>query len=133
MAAHENVVIQQTGTLRQAEAQYYSQFGTFATSLTQLGPPPSGSAGPEAADIIPEGLAGGHASGYVWTLTESPTGYTVSAVPERFGNTGSRTFYSDPTRVIRNNYSQEPATAHSPAIGGALIPSTTSSSAGHNR
>jgi type IV pilus assembly protein PilA len=117
MAAHESAVIQQIGTLHQAEAQYYSQFGDYAGSLTQLGPPTSGTAGPAAADIIPEGLADGHASGYVWTLTASPTGYAISAVPERFGNTGSRTFYSDQTRVIRHSYSQEPATASSPALG----------------
>ncbi len=125
MAAHENAAIQQIGTLHQAEAQYYSQFGDYATSLAQLGPPSNGPVGPAAADIIPEGLADGHASGYIWTVTASPTGYAISAVPERFGNTGSRTFYSDQTRVIRHNYAQEPATVNSPAIGAALTPSTT--------
>lgn len=117
MAAHENAVVQTIRTLNTEEAQYYSQFGQYATSLTQLGPPPSGAAGPAAADLIPKGLADGHSSGYVFALTGTPTGYAISAVPEQFGNSGSRTFYSDQTLVVRNNFSQEPATANSPQIG----------------
>ncbi len=33
-----------------------------------------------------------------------------------FGNSGSRTFYSDQSMVIRQNYGQEPATANSPEM-----------------
>jgi type IV pilus assembly protein PilA len=117
MAAHENAAIQTMRHLHEDEAQYYAQFQNYATSLAQLGPPASGSAGPAAADLIPKDLAEGHSSGYVWTITGSPTGYVISAVPETFGRDGSRTFYSDQTMVIRNNYSQEPATMSSPAIG----------------
>jgi len=117
MAAHETAAISQIKSIHTAEVQYFSQFGQFATSLTQLGPPVSGAPGPAAADLLPKSLADGHASGYIFTVSGSPTGYTVSAVPETFGNSGSRTFFSDQTLVIRNNYSQEPATANSPAIG----------------
>ena len=117
MAAHETAVISQIKTLQQMELQYYSQFGNWATSLAQLGPPVSGSAGPAAADLIPASLASGHMSGYVFNVAASPTGYAITAVPETFGNSGSRTFYSDQTGVIRNNFTQEPATVNSPAIG----------------
>jgi type II secretory pathway pseudopilin PulG len=116
MAAHEMAAIRQIGTIHQAETQYYSQFGQYAQSLSQLGPPPSGAAGPAAADIIPKVLADGKASGYLFTVAGSPTGYAVTAVPESFGSSGSRTFYSDQTLVIRNNLTQEPATATSPEI-----------------
>src|SRR5271167_4784254 len=69
MAAHENAVVQTiVRTLHPAEVQYYSQFGQYATSLSQLGPPASGAAGPAAADIIPKGLADGHSSGYVFNI-----------------------------------------------------------------
>lgn len=122
MAAHENAVIQTFRTLHAEEAQYYAQFGNYATSLAQLGPPASGAAGPAAADLIPKGLADGRQSGYLWTLAASPTGYTISAVPETFGKDGSRTFYSDQTMVVRNNYSQEPANANSPALGASTTP-----------
>ena len=114
--AREMAVIREIGTIHQAETQYYSQFGKYATNLTQLGPPVSGSDGPEAANIIPKILADGKKNGFVYTLAATPSGYAVAAVPESFGNSGSRTFYSDQTLVIRNNWGQEPATPASPEI-----------------
>ncbi len=128
MAAHENAAVQTMRNLHADEAQYYAQFQTYATSLTQLGPPASGAAGPAAADLIPKGLAEGHASGYIWSITGSPTGYVITAIPEQFGNSGSRTFFSDQTMVIRNNFSQEPATVNSPALG-ATVGTTGATSA----
>jgi type IV pilus assembly protein PilA len=125
MAAHETAAIQQIRTLYTEEIQYYSQFGQYATSLAQLGPPASGAAGPAAADLIPKSLADGRASGYIFTITGTPTGYAINANPETFGSSGSRTFYADQTGVTRNNYTQEPATVTSPAIGSPLAPAAT--------
>jgi type IV pilus assembly protein PilA len=114
--AREMAVIREVGSVHQAEAQYYSQFGKFATSLSQLGPPVSGADGPEAANILPKILADGKKNGFTYTLTVTPGGYSITAVPDSFGNSGGRTFYSDQTLVIRNNWSQEPATPASPEI-----------------
>lgn len=116
MAAHEMAAIRMVGTIHQGETQYYSQYGHYAENLAQLGPPASGADGPAAAGIIPKGLADGKASGYIFTVAAAPTGYTVTAVPEAFGNSGGRTFYSDQTLSIHNNYTAEPATAASPEI-----------------
>lgn len=116
MAAHEIEAIRQIATIHQGEAQYYSQFGAYATALTALGPPASGAPGPQAADLIPRSLADGEASGYLFALTARPNGYTVSAVPKVFNSTGRRTFYSDETLVIRANNAPEPATAASPEL-----------------
>jgi type IV pilus assembly protein PilA len=115
-AAHEMAAIRQITTIHQAETQYYSQFGRYATSLTELGPPASGAATPAASDLIPKVLAEGKNSGYLFTVQASPTGYGVSAVPEAFGSSGRRTFFSDQTLVVRNNWSQEPANVNSPEI-----------------
>jgi type IV pilus assembly protein PilA len=115
MAAHEMAAIRQITTIHQAETQYYSQFGKYA-ALTELGPPASGTAGPSAADLIPKILADGKNSGYVFTVQNTATGYAVTAVPETFNSTGRRTFYSDQTLQIRNNWTQEPANANSPEI-----------------
>jgi prepilin-type N-terminal cleavage/methylation domain-containing protein len=117
--AREMAVIREIGSIHQAETQYYSQFGKFATNLSQLGPPISGADGPEAANIIPKILADGKKNGYSYTVASTPTGYSVIAVPDSFGNSGRRTFYSDQTLVIRNNWGQEPATPTSPEIGGS--------------
>jgi type IV pilus assembly protein PilA len=116
MSAHETAAIQQIRTIHEVETQYYSQFGQYAGSLTQLGPPASGPATPAAADLIPKDLADGKKSGYIFTVVASPTGYSVTSVPEAFGSTGRRTFFSDQTLVIRNNWGQEPANATSPEI-----------------
>lgn len=114
--AREMAVIREIGSIHQAETQYYSQFGKYATALTQLGPPVSGADSPEAANLLPKVLADGKKNGFIYTLTGTQGGYAVTAVPESFGNSGSRTFYSDQTLVIRNNWGQEPATPASPEI-----------------
>ena len=116
MAAHEMAAIRQVTTVHQAETQYYSQFGKYAASLAELGPPASGAASPSAADLIPKNLADGKNSGYVFSVQANATGYAVTAVPETFNSSGRRTFYSDQTLVIRNNWSQDPATPQSPEI-----------------
>jgi prepilin-type N-terminal cleavage/methylation domain-containing protein len=117
MSARETAAIQEIKTIHQAETQYYSTFGKYADSLVALGPPASGAAGPAAADLIPKGLADGKIGGYIFTVANSPTGYAVNANPETYGTSGSRTFFSDQTLVIRNNYSQEPASVNSPELG----------------
>src|SRR5579864_1607750 len=96
-AAHEMAAIRQISTIHQGETQYYSQFARYATSLAELGPPASGPASPAAADLIPKVLADGKNSGYIFTLTATPTGYSITAVPEAFGSSGRRTFFSDQT------------------------------------
>ncbi len=116
MAAHEMAAIRQITTIHQAETQYYSQFGRYAVSLTELGPPASGNPGPAAADLIPKVLADGKNSGYVFAVQASPTGYAVTATPEAFNSSGRRTFFSDQTLVVRNNWSQEMANVNSPEI-----------------
>jgi prepilin-type N-terminal cleavage/methylation domain-containing protein len=118
MNAQEMAAIAQIRTIHQAETQYYSQFGNYATSLTQLGPPASQGAaeGPDASGLIPGSLATGSNSGYNFVVAQSPTGYAVTAVPRTFGSTGRRTFFSDQTGSIRQNWGQDPATVQSPEI-----------------
>jgi len=116
MYAHETAAIKTLQTIHTAQTQYQSQFGRFATSLTELGPPQSGQPGPQAADLIENSLAAGEKSGYKFTVTGNQAGYVISAVPVAYNSTGSRTFYSDQTMQIRQNYGPEPATAQSPEL-----------------
>ncbi len=115
MNSQEMAAVAQIRTINQAEVQYQSQFGKYATSLSQLGPPASGAAEGGASGLIPGNLAGA-ASGYSFNITRSPTGYAVTAVPKTFGSTGRRTFFSDPSGTIHENWGQDPATAQSPEI-----------------
>jgi hypothetical protein len=64
--------------------------------------------------LIPKTLAEGKNTGYVFAIAKTATGYAVTAVPEVFNGTGRRTFYSDESQVIHQNWGQEPATVQSP-------------------
>jgi len=111
MHAQEMAAIKTLQTINTTEIQYQSQFGKFATAIAQLGPPPTGGGeGPEAAGLISGTLATGTASGYNFTITQTPGGYAVSAAPKTFGSTGRRTFYTDQTGIVRENWTQDPAT-----------------------
>lgn len=117
MNAQETAALSQIQTLHKAETMYYSQFGRYATSLAELGPPSGGgNASPTSADLIPATLSAGENTGYVFTVQGTPTGYSVTAVPKSFGSSGRRTFFSDETLVIHQNWGREPATAQSPEL-----------------
>ena len=113
MFAQETAAIQGVKTIHTGQVQYYSQYGKYAASLTELGPPASGAPSAASADIIGNDLANGEKQGYKFTLAATPGGYTVTAVPTAFGTSGSRTFFSDQTMVIHENDGPEPATAQS--------------------
>ncbi len=102
-------------TIHTMEIQYQSQYGRFAVSLAELGPPASGAPSPAADDLIGNDLANGVKQGYKFTVAAIPGGYTINANPVVYGSDGTKTFYSDQTMVIRENYGPEPATASSKA------------------
>ncbi|HYP06593.1 MAG TPA: type II secretion system protein [Bryobacteraceae bacterium] len=116
MYTQETAAIQQIKTIHTAQVQYYSQFGRYATTLAELGPASSGQAGPAAADLIPQDLSLGKKTGYTFTVTGDQNGYQINAVPDAFGNTGRRTFFSDQSGVVRENWGAEPATITSKEI-----------------
>jgi type IV pilus assembly protein PilA len=114
--AAETMVIREIQTILQAQTQYSSQFGKYASTLVELGPPASGAGGTSAANLIPASLASGEKDGYLFTLTSTPGGFEVNANPKVFGSTGRRTFYSDESGLIHQNWGQEPATVQSPEL-----------------
>jgi len=98
MNAQEMLAIAEMQKVNRMETQYKSRFRKFATSLTQL----------DTADF-----ASGASKGYHLTLAPAPGGYALAAVPMFFNRTGRRTFYSDQTGILRQNWGQDPATATS--------------------
>jgi type IV pilus assembly protein PilA len=117
MNAQEMAAVRQMDTIHAAQTQYMSQFGRYATTLGELGPPASaGQAGPAGADLIPGDLAKGLKTGYQFTMQAAAEGYIIQANPQAFNNTGRRTFFSDQTMVKRQNWTKEPATATSDEI-----------------
>src|SRR5215813_8993614 len=84
MQAHEMAAIRNLTAIHTAQTQYMSQFGKYATTLAELGPPASGQAGPSASDLLPGELAAGSKSGYNYTVTGGPAGYSILAIPVAF-------------------------------------------------
>jgi prepilin-type N-terminal cleavage/methylation domain-containing protein len=116
MNANEMVVIREIQTIHQAQTQYMSQFGRFATTLNELGPPTSGGPSPQSSDLIPSSLASGEKDGYLFVMTATPQGYTLNVNPKVYNSTGRRTFFSDQSMTIHQNWTAEPANASSPEL-----------------
>jgi hypothetical protein len=66
--------------------------------------------------LIPDDLAKAVSNGYHFALTEANGAYAITAIPVSFNWTGRRTFYSDQSGIIRQNWGAEPATAQSDPI-----------------
>jgi type IV pilus assembly protein PilA len=114
LQAEEMAAIQTVRTVQTAQVQYFSQFGTYAKSLSQLGPATNGPAGAQAADLIPADVTGGVKNGYRFMLEGDGQKYTIQARPVSYGKTGNRSFYSDISLILRQNSADAPATAASP-------------------
>jgi type IV pilus assembly protein PilA len=115
--AQEMAAAKAITTIHTAETQYYSQYGQYATSLAQLGPPASGTSGPQGADLIDKDLATGEKGGFKFILQQTQTGYALSVNPVAFGTSGTHTYYSDQSMSIHQHNGQEPATASDPLLG----------------
>jgi len=108
IASNEASAVSSSRTINSAEITYNSYYGRgYSSTLAQLGPPASGTATADAADLIDDVLASGTKSGYAFTYTPtSPVGgsygnYRLNAGPTIPNRTGSRYFYTDATGVIR--------------------------------
>jgi hypothetical protein len=83
----ENGVIKAIMTLQTAEVEYDSNHGRFATSLQELGP--------TGANLIERDLASGEKDGYRFTMTATPSGYAISAVPVQPDVSGTKSYFLD--------------------------------------
>ena len=116
MNAREMAVVREIQTINTAQAQYMSQFGKFATTMAELGPPASGGPGASAADLIPGSLSSGEKDGYTFVLAATPSGYSLNVNPKVYNSSGRRTFFTDQNMIIHQNWSAEPANASSPEM-----------------
>jgi prepilin-type N-terminal cleavage/methylation domain-containing protein len=117
MNARETAALGGIRAIHIAETQYSSQFGRFAKSLAELGPAATGGqSGPASADLIQADLASGIKGGFKFVVEETPTGYRISATPVAYNRDGRRSFYSDQSMTLRENWGPDPATISSPEI-----------------
>jgi type IV pilus assembly protein PilA len=113
----EIVAVKAITTIHTAETQYYSQYGQYATALAQLGPPASGTPGPNGAELIDRDLADGEKGGFKFVLQQTQAGYSLNVNPVAFGTGGTHTYFSDQSVSIHQHNGQEPATASDPLLG----------------
>jgi hypothetical protein len=106
MNDNETSAVRELREIHTAQARYSSEAGHYATSLKEL----------ETAGTIDAALATGIKKGYRYQLARTENGYTISAAPNAFNNTGTRSFYSDQTKVIRSHSGAEAATAEDPVV-----------------
>ena len=114
MDANELAVVRELQLINTMQTQYKSRFQRFAATLAELGPPPSGEPGPQAADLIPAALASGDKDGYRFLMAATISGYTVNANPKVFERSGYRTFYTDQNGIIRGTRTPNIPNARSP-------------------
>jgi len=124
VAANQASAVQSMRIISTAEVTYSATYGNgYTTTLTVLGPPPSGQ-GPSstAAGLLDEVLASGYKSGYsfIYTPTQFDPGtnqwygYTLQGNPSVFGQSGSMYYYSDQSYVIRANSTTTASSTDSP-------------------
>jgi len=114
--ANHTSAIQSLRAITQAELQYESSYPTsgFACTLASLGGDPStGAPSPASAQMLPQELAGGVKSGYLFTIsnctkvtvnnTDRITGYQINAVPETVGKTGDMGYCEDQFGTLKQD------------------------------
>jgi len=112
--ANEFAAIRSVRAVQQAELMYSETYPSrgYSCSLRALGGDPgAGQPSAETAQVLPNDLASGISSGYVFVISncnrvslsdaERVTGYTITAVPQDVGKTGSRGFCSDESGTIK--------------------------------
>ena len=103
-AANETAAIARLRAIAAAEARYSVESGGEYGTLDQL------IKGRHIGDP-----SNGKLTGYRYEIRVKPGGFQVTAVPEKFGVTGNRSFYLDETNIIRAaDKKGAPATASDP-------------------
>lgn len=106
VAANETAAISRLRSVANAEMTYQAQSGGDYGTLDQL---------------IEKGLIGdpskGKLTGYKFEVRVRPGGFEATAVPERAGMTGVRSFYVDQSRIVRGaDRKGEAASAFDPEV-----------------
>ena len=133
IAANQASAVGSLRTLNTAEITYATTYNTgYTSTLGNLGPPAAGS-NPVAtlAGLIDSVLSGGNAtatssvkSGYTFVYTPAATDasgrvntYGITATPVTVGTTGTNSYYTDMSGVIRQNSTATAGSTDSPLAG----------------
>jgi hypothetical protein len=102
MEATEKGALEAIKKIADAIETYRNKYVRLPQSLANLGPPPHGAAGVEAAGLLDSDYANGLKNGYSFRYVivggsnvGAPAKYELSATPLRYGRTGRRSFFRD--------------------------------------
>ncbi len=115
MNANEMAVLREIQTITSMQTQYMSQFGTLrhhAGRARAARQRRTGASGRRSDSRQPRIRRQGRLYCSPWR--RHPQGYTLNVNPKAYNSTGRRTFYTDQSMIIRQNWSAEPANASSP-------------------
>jgi type IV pilus assembly protein PilA len=123
-SARDAAAVAAMRAIHQGESIYLIQYGSYAPSLANLGPPKPGTRpSAEAADLIDANLAAGFLRGYLLSYQVVdldgdglPDGYLVKASPES-GPTQRRSYEMDHKGTLAERLSQPPKEGPSGGIG----------------
>ena len=107
--ANEGAAISALRSVVTAQVTYSAKggSGSFAADLTEL----------QAANLIDSVLGSGTLDAYSLSVSGSGTGFTVNARPLVYGTSGTRSFYSDESAVIRYTTADAAATSSDSGLG----------------
>jgi hypothetical protein len=98
----EKSALQALKDITAAIEAYRNKFRRLPDSLANLGQPPHGAPGAEAAGLLDSDLANGLKNGYAFRYAiagasnlGAPAKYELSATPLRYGRTGRKSFFRD--------------------------------------
>jgi prepilin-type N-terminal cleavage/methylation domain-containing protein len=125
LAANQSSAVASLRTLDTAEVTYSTTYGSgFSSSMQYLATPSAGaSASSTAAGLIDSVLASGSKSGYTFAyspgavdITGRITNFSFTAVPIN-SLTGTNSYYTDQSGVIRQNSTSTATSTDSPVSG----------------
>ncbi len=105
--ANEGATISAVRTVVTAQMTYAARLGSSAADLGTL----------ESAGLVDSVLGSGTMEAYSLSVSGNSSGFVVDARPLVYGNTGTRSFYSDESAVIRYTTADAAATSSSPGLG----------------
>ena len=105
--ANEGATISAVRTVVTAQMTYAARLGSFAADLGTL----------ESAGLVDSVLGSGTMEAYSLSVSGNSSGFLVDARPLVYGSTGTRSFYSDESAVIRYTTADAAATSSSPGLG----------------
>jgi type II secretory pathway pseudopilin PulG len=101
LAAREDAALSSLETIAEAVHTYRRAFGKLPESLRLMGPAPKDEISPDQAGLLNSGLAAGEQAGYdfryriVPAATEAEATFELAATPEKYDQTGRRSFFYD--------------------------------------